>query len=286
MKTGLVMEGGAMRGLFTAGVIDVLMENQIEVDGAIGSSAGAAFGVNYVSHQPGRVLRYNLRFCRDSRFCSLQSWIKTGNLYNVDFGYYTIPEKLDPFDYETFAKSPITFYATATDVTTGQPVYHKFKDCRGDDIKWLIASASMPLAAKPVEVGGRKLLDGGMGDSIPLKFMEEHGYERNIVILTQPPVYKKTKPIYMPAIHMFLADYPNMVHTIDVRPDMYNRQVHYINKQAKAKKAFIIQPPARLGVGPVCKDRDELRRVYKLGRTTAKRRLDELKKWLVEDGAF
>ncbi len=285
MKTGLVMEGGAMRGLFTAGVIDVLMENHIACDGAIGTSAGAAFGINYVSRQPRRVLRYNLRFCKDPRYCSWESWLRTGDIYNVEFGYHTIPDMLDPFDYDTFAASDVDFYATATDVMTGQAVYHKFKDCRGDDMKWLRGSASMPLFAKPVEVAGRKLLDGGLGDSIPLKYMEEHGYDRNIVILTQPKVYKKEQLSYMPLIRIALREYPNVLHAIETRPDKYNVQVHYVNRRVKAGKAFVIQPPARLNIGPICHDRDELRRVYRLGREAATRRLGALKKWMSEEKA-
>ena len=274
------MEGGAMRGLFTAGVIDVLMENHIETDGAIGVSAGAAFGCNYVSKQHGRVLRYNLRFCKDPRFCSWLSFFLTGNLYNVEFGYYTIPTVYDPFDYEAFAASDMDFWSVATDVMTGKPVYHKYGSFRDDDVKWLIASASMPMVSKPVHVGGRTLLDGGMSDSIPLQFIEEHGYDKNIVILTQPKVYKKSDLTYMPLVRLALRQYPNLVHAIDIRPNVYNNQVRYVNRRAKEGAAFVIQPPARLGIGAVCRDRSELKRVYALGREAAQRRLPQLKEWL------
>lgn len=125
VKTGLVLEGGAMRGLFTAGVIDVLMENNIKFDGAVGVSAGAAFGVNYKSHQIGRVLRYNLKFAGDPRFASWKSWRKSGNLYGANFCYPLIPDKLDKFDKETFAKDPMEFWCVATNAETGKAVYHK-----------------------------------------------------------------------------------------------------------------------------------------------------------------
>ena len=269
-----------MRGLFTAGVTDVLMENHIEVDGAIGVSAGAAFGCNYISRQPRRVLRYNLRFCKDPRFCSWLSYFTTGNLDNVEFGYYVIPTTMDKFDYETFAANPTEFWSVATDVMTGQAVYHKYAKLEDEDTRWLIASASMPLFAKPVNVGGRTLLDGGMSDSIPLKFMEEHGYERNIVILTQPKSYKKSDLSYMPIVRLALRKYPNLVRAIDVRPKMYNDQVRFVNKRAAQGAAFVIQPPARLNIGSVCHDRSELRRVYKLGREAAQRRIDDLKAWM------
>ncbi len=283
MKTGLVMEGGAMRGMFTAGVIDVFMENHIETDGAIGVSAGAAFGCNFVSKQHGRVLRYNLRFCKDPRFCSWWSFLTTGNLYNVEFGYYTIPTIYDKFDYDAFAKSRMDFYSVSTDVTTAQAVYHKYRTFTGEDTKWLIASASMPLVSKPVYAGGRAMLDGGMSDSVPLKYMEDQGYEKNIVILTQPKVYKKKDLSYMPLVRLGLHNYPNLVRAIDERPNKYNNAIRYVNRRAKEGAAFIIQPPARLGIGPICHNRDELKRVYYLGREAAERRLPALQKWLKED---
>lgn len=158
MKYGLVMEGGAMRGLFTAGVIDVLMENAITFDGAVGVSAGAAFGCNYKSNQPRRVIRYNTRFCHDKRFCSVSSLVKTGDMFGADFCYHEIPNKLDIFDYKTFNESPMEFYVVCTDVTTGKPVYRRCRVADDNELEWIRASASMPLASRIVEIGGMKLL--------------------------------------------------------------------------------------------------------------------------------
>ena len=124
MKRGLVLEGGAMRGLFTAGVTDVMLERGVTYDGIVGVSAGAVFGCNYKSHQPGRVLRYNLRFCRDPRYCSVRSWAKTGDLYGADFCYRAIPDELDPFDRAAYAADPTDFWVVCTDADTGKPVYH------------------------------------------------------------------------------------------------------------------------------------------------------------------
>ena len=197
MKHGLVLEGGAMRGLFTAGVIDVMMEEGIGFDGAIGVSAGAVFGSNYKSNQPGRVIRYNLRFCQDPRYSSFRSLAKTGDLFGADFCYREIPDHLDPFDREAYESSPMDFYVVATDVHTGKPVYHNCRKGDREDLDWFRASASMPLAARIVEVGGYQLLDGGISDSIPLKYLESVGYDRNVVILTQPMGYEKKKtPVY------------------------------------------------------------------------------------------
>ena len=193
MKYGIVLEGGAMRGLFTAGVTDVLMEEGITFDGAVGVSAGAAFGCNIKSNQPGRAVRYNLRFCNDKRYCSKRSLIKTGDLFNAEFCYHTVPEKLDPFDFKAYETSKMEFYIVCTDVLTGKPVYHRSSKMDRSGLEWLRASASLPLVSRIVEADGRKLLDGGISDSIPLRFMESVGYEKNIVVLTQPRDYRKKK---------------------------------------------------------------------------------------------
>ena len=123
MKTGLVLEGGAMRGMFTAGVLDVLMEHNIQLDGAVGVSAGAVFGCNYKSHQIGRTIRYNTEYCTDKRYASFGNLLRTGNLYSEQFCYHTVPEKLDPFDTEAFRENPMDFFVVCTDVRTGEPIY-------------------------------------------------------------------------------------------------------------------------------------------------------------------
>ena len=170
MKTGLIMEGGAMRGMFTAGVLDVLMENGLVTDGAIGVSAGAVFGCNYKSHQIGRVIRYNTEYCNDKRYASFKNLVKTGNLYSEQFCYHEVPEKLDPFNEAAFAASPMDFFVVCTDVKTGEPIYHKCRKGDAEDVRWMEASASMPLAAKIVKIGHYGLLDGGVADSIPVRF--------------------------------------------------------------------------------------------------------------------
>ena len=186
-KCGLVLEGGAYRGMFTCGVLDVMMENGIRVDGAVGVSAGAAFGVNYCSGQIGRALRYNQRFARDKRYSGLHSLFTTGDLYNAEFCYHVVPTVYDVFDYDAFLASPIDFHVVCTDVLTGKPVYHILRDPDiHEALEWIRASASMPMVSNIVEVGGYRLLDGGMADSIPLHYLESVGYARHIVVLTQP----------------------------------------------------------------------------------------------------
>ena len=153
MKTGLVLEGGAMRGMFTAGVLDVLMEHGLTTDGTIGVSAGAVFGCNFKSHQIGRVIRYNTEYCNDKRYASFRNLLRTGNLYSEDFCYHEVPEKLDPFDEEAFRASPMDFFVVCTDLHTGDPIYHKCRSGDAEDVRWMEASASMPLAAKAVRIG-------------------------------------------------------------------------------------------------------------------------------------
>lgn len=280
MKYGLVMEGGAMRGLFTAGVIDVLMENEITFDGAVGVSAGAAFGCNYKSNQPRRVIRYNTRFCHDKRFCSVSSLVKTGDMFGADFCYHEIPNKLDIFDYKTFNESPMEFYVVCTDVTTGKPVYRRCRVADDNELEWIRASASMPLASRIVEVGGMKLLDGGISDSIPLKFMEKTGYEKNVVILTQPRNYVKKKNNIMPLMKIAMRKYPQLINAMKNRHIMYNDELKYIRSSEQQGKAYVIAPDEKLPVGHIEHNQDILLEVYRIGRMTAMNKINEIKEFL------
>lgn len=275
MKNGLVLEGGAMRGLFSAGVCDVLMENNIEFDGCVGVSAGAAFGCNYKSHQIGRAIRYNTRFCNDWRYCSVRSLIKTGDLFGAEFCYHTIPEKLDKFDIEAFYNSDMEFYAVCTDVYTGKPVYHLCDKPDEKVYEWFRASASMPLVSKPVKAGGRTMLDGGMSDSIPLEFMIGKGYKKNLVVLTQPRDYIKEKAS-MGIMKISLRKYPNMIKCISERHIMYNKQRDFVFEQEKKGSAFVICPDKKLPVGRIEHNADVLRKTYEIGRKTALKQLNEI----------
>lgn len=280
MRKGLVLEGGAMRGLFTAGVMDVLMENRIVFDGAVGVSAGAVFGCNFKSEQKGRVLRYNLRYCGDKRYCSFRSLIKTGDMFGTDFCYRELPLELDVFDNKTYENNPMDFYVVCTDIEKGTPVYHNYKGFDDHGFDWLRASASMPLASQIVEIDGHKYLDGGISDSIPLEFMENSGYDKNVVILTQPENYRKSRNKALPFIKRKYSDYPKLVEAMEKRHIMYNREVKYVTKEKLEGKAFVIQPEKKLPVGRIEKNPDRLELVYKIGRHTAKKNLNSLKKFL------
>ena len=280
MKTGLVLEGGGMRGLFSAGVIDVMMENGIKFDGAVGVSAGAAFGCNYKSEQIGRVLRYNTRFCSDKRYSGLGCLIKTGNLYSTEFAYGDVPLKYDPFDFETYEKNPMEFYVVCTDVNSGKPVYHKYLGRADHGFDWIRASASLPLVSKIVKIDGLELLDGGMADSIPVRFFMESGYSKNVVVLTQPRGYLKKKNPLVPLISVVYKKYPKLVEAMNVRHEMYNETLSFIEEQEALGNIFVIRPEAPLNIGKIEKNPEKLREVYTTGRSTAEKLLPEMKKWL------
>lgn len=279
MKTGLVMEGGAMRGMFTCGVIDVMMENHIDFDGAIGVSAGAAFGCNIKSRQIGRAIRYNKRFCRDKRFCSIRSWVTTGDLYGAKFCYDTLPYQLDIWDMDTFDSNPMEFYVVCTDVDTGKPVYQRCMNAR-ESMDYIRASASMPVASRPVEIDGRRLLDGGISDSVPLRFFESIGYDRNVVILTQPANYRKQPQKMMPLMRVLLRKYPALVRDMEQRYRVYNATIADIRRKEAAGQVFVIRPEAPLEIGSTEKHPEELERVYQAGRRVALAQLEDLRQFL------
>ena len=278
--TGLVMEGGAMRGMFTAGVCDVLMEHGIKFNGAIGVSAGATFGCNYKSHQIGRVIRYNKRFSHNWKYCSLRSLFLTGDLYGAAFCYDKIPNQLDPFDYDTFASDPMRFYVVASDCMTGEPIYKELKTGRGTELTWMRASASMPLVSSVVKVDGYLLLDGGMTDSIPLAKFQEMGYDKNIVILTQPKDFTKKPDSLLKPMRLTLRRYPKLLAKMENRHIDYNKQHDYAFQQEKEGKAIVICPEKPLGISRVEHNPDQLQRCYEAGRQVAEKRLEEIKNFL------
>ena len=280
MKKGLVLEGGAMRGLFTCGVLDVLMENGVEFDGAVGVSAGAAFGCNYKSKQPGRAIRYNKQMARDPRFSGLRCFLKTGDFYGAEFDYHTLPNEIDIMDKETYRTNPMEFYYVCTDLNTGKPVYHKSEELTYEDLEWMRASASMPLVSRIVRIDGYELLDGGISDSIPLKFFQSAGYEKNVVILTQPAGYVKKKNRWLPILRIALRKYPMAVRALARRHIRYNRQVAYVRSEEKRGNCLVIAPEAPLGVGSVEHDPAVMQRVYELGRKAGEKHLEEIISYL------
>lgn len=276
MKKGLVLEGGAMRGLWTAGVTDVMMENDVWPDGLIGVSAGAAFGCNYKSRQAGRAIRYNTTFAKDPRYSGLRSLITSGDYFNAKFGYHIIPKKYDIFDEDTFRQNPMEFIVVCTDVETGKAVYKSLREPSYETYEWIRASASMPLASKVVNLEGYKLLDGGVADSIPLEYAERIGYERNVVILTQPKGFIKTPTKLMPLMRIALRKYPQMVKALEERHIMYNQELNYVAQAEEKGRCLVIRPDGKIPIGHISHNTDEMRRVYELGRQVGERYIKQI----------
>lgn len=280
MKTGIVVEGGGMRGIYGAGVLDVLLENDIKADGLIGVSAGAIHGCSFVSGQKGRSIRYNLKYSRDPRYMSMRSLIRTGDMFGIDFCYRELPETLDPFDNETFESSSTEYYVTCTDVETGQPVYHRCPSLRGDRIDWVRASASMPLASRIVELDGKKLLDGGVADSIPVMAFRKMGFKKDLVILTGPEGYRKKQNPMLPLIRRAYREYPEFVETAASRHLVYNRELDEISRLEREGEILVIRPSRRIKISRTERRPERIEQMYRLGREDAMKAFSGIKAFM------
>lgn len=277
MKTGLVLEGGAMRGIYVAGVLDAFMDHQIQTDGVIGVSAGAIHGCSYVSGQRGRSIRYYLKYRKNWKFKSVWSFLLTGNLVNTQFCYHDLPDKLDVYDHDAFEASPVKFYVTCTNVETGQPEYIHMEDMR--EIEYLQASASMPIVSQIVEIGGKKLLDGGVSDSVPVKAFQKRGYDRCVVVLTRQSGYRKKASDPRLIRHLYKA-YPQFVKTMEERYLHYNDTMEEIERMEEAGEILVIRPSRDPKIGRMEKNAEKVKGVYQLGYEDALARLDEVKIFL------
>lgn len=263
MKIGLVLEGGAMRGMYTAGVLDIFLDKDFWVDGIISVSAGALFGVNYPSRQKGRAIRYNKKFISDKRYISFKSLVSTGNIVNKDFAFYEVPFKYDVFDNKTFKESDIDFYVAVTNLQTAQAEYVKLIDPLAQ-MEVLRATSAMPYVSRPVEIDGIPYLDGAIADSIPVEQMKKLGYDKIIVILTRTLDYRKSKPMTWIA-KWFYRHYPHFADAVNQRYAMYNRQFENVIKLAEKGDIFVIRPSVDLKIKRIEKDPNKLQAMYELG---------------------
>ena len=278
MSVGLVLEGGGLRGIYTVGVLDVFMDNEIKVDGILGVSAGALFGVNYPSGQRGRGLRYNLEYAKDPRYMSFRNLITTGNIVGKDFAYYDIPFNRDIFDEEAFEKSGMDFYAVVTNVETGKAEYIKI-DNVFEQMEAFVATSSLPLVSRLVEIDGKKYLDGGCADSIPVKKCFELGYDKVVVVLTRPLEYRKKKDNGW-MNRLVYRKYPEFVKTLYNRPDDYNRTVEEIIELEKQGKIFVIRPTRTIPIKRIEHDTEVIQSMYELGLMDGRNKIEELKEYL------
>lgn len=278
-KIGFVLEGGAARGIYTAGVLDVLLENGIMADGVMGVSAGAIHGISYVAGQAGRSYCFSTKYCKDSRFMSFRSFLKTGDICGAQFCYYDIPERLVPFATQAFESSRTEYYCVCTDVETGLPVYHKSETMRGNEIEWVRASASMPLVSRTVEINGMKLLDGGVSDSIPFRAFQRMGYDKMLVVCTQHDGYRKKADASAKLMSLRYKAFPDFVQTMNNRPKMYNEQLDDLKTAERLNEVIVIRPSQPLEIGRIEHDPAVIRSVYLLGRADAERKIEEIKSY-------
>lgn len=280
MKTCLILEGGAMRGMYTSGVLDVLLENNLHVDGIIGVSAGALFGINYCSKQIGRALRYNKKYINDKSvdYMSFKNLIKTGNLINKDFAFNELPFKLDVFDEKTFRKSKTDFYATITNVKTGKAEYVKIKNTE-KQMEVFRATGAMPFVSQMVEIDNELYLDGALGDSIPIEKAKDLGYDKLIVVLTRPLNYKKKKPLQILAKIKY-KEYPNLIEAINTRYQKYNDTIEKIIDLENKKEIIVVRPTKDLKIKRIERNTDKLQEMYDLGVSDCKELLPNIKSFL------
>lgn len=282
-RTGLVLEGGGVRGIYTAGVLDVFMEEGLTFDGVIGVSAGAIHACSYLSGQKGRSIRYYRKYVSDPRFMSLRSWLKTGDVVGADFCYHELPDKLDVYDHEGFLRNPTPYWVVCTDVETGKAEYVRLTDMRGQ-IEYLRASASLPYFSRIVTLDGRKYLDGGCSDSIPAEAFHRMGYGRNVVVLTRDASYRK-KPEMTALARLVYRKYPAFVRTLERRHEMYNEQLAQIGQMEAEGSVFVIRPAKPLEIGRLESDPEKVQHVYEQGCADARAALAALKSWQEQENA-
>lgn len=282
-KVAMVLEGGSFRCQFTAGVLDVFMENGVEVSACYGVSAGALSGLNYKSRQIGRANRVNLAFCNDSRYMGAKSFATSGSVVGYDFLLNDIQDRLDPFDNDAFEKNPMSLYAVATDVVFGTPAYLPVENAVLD-VDALRATTSLPLMTQPVEMGDAIYLDGGVADSVPVEHaLEDAGFDRAIVVLTQDRTYKKGPYEFLAAAHARYAAYPYLLEALKNRHERYNEQREHIWEYERQGRALIIAPPQPVEVGHIEHDPAKLLALYIQGRQEGKRRLDEVRAFISKE---
>ncbi len=264
MKSALILEGGAMRAIYDAGVFDTLLENNVETDLCIGVSAGALFGINYKSKQPGRVLRYNLKYSQDGRFVGWRSFIKTGDLMDKQFYFDDLPYRLDPMDLDTYKNNKMKLKAVVTNLETGKAEYPEIHDLSDSKcMEYLRASGSLPFLSKNVVIDGTPYLDGGVADSVPVEYCLNEGYDKIIVVLTRPYGYRKSGTIKL--TKLFYKNYPKFCDTLRNRNHIYSEQYDLIDKLENEGKIFVIRPSKVIKTKATEKNPDTLKALYNLG---------------------
>lgn len=279
ISAGLILEGGGMRGVYTAGVLDFLLEKNLIFSHCYGVSAGACHMASYISGQRGRAYQVNVDYLKNKEYCSLYSLVTTGDLFGADFCYNRIPNVLSPYDYEAASKYPGKAYAVATDLQTGRPAYFRLEDMKRDIIA-IRASSSLPLVSKNVVINGREYLDGGMSDSIPIQRSMRDGNQKNVVILTRPEGYRKGPNRSLGLIKMRYSKYPNLIKDMERRHLRYNRALDLLEQEEAAGRAFVFRPRPMLKIDRIEKNENKLKPLYVQGYYDACQNYDGLRGFL------
>lgn len=279
IDAGLILEGGGMRGIYTAGVLDFLMEKEMVFANCYGVSAGACHLASYISNQVGRAFNVNVKYLKDKDYCSIYSLITTGDMFGADFCYNRIPNELDPYDYETAENYPGNAYAVATDIVTGRPAYFRMKDMH-KDILAVRASSSLPIISKNVVINGREYLDGGLSDSIPIIRSVHDGNKKNVVILTRPAGYRKEPAKNLQIIRMKYKEYPRLIEDMEKRHLRYNRTLSFLEKEEAEGRAFVFRPKPLIKLDRIEKNEQKLRMLYVQGYYDATQNYEALMNFL------
>lgn len=278
-QAGLVMEGGGMKGIYTAGVLDFFMEKDILFSSCYGVSAGACHMASYLSGQKGRAYRISVNYLKDKDYCSVRSLIKTGDMFGAEMCYHKIPDELDLYDYKAYHNYKGKAYAVVTNIETGKAEYLQIKDMK-KDIDAIRASASLPLLSRAVEIGGKYYLDGGCSDSIPIKKSLRDGNKKNVVIMTKEVGYRRKPSSYVKPMQVRYRKYPELVKDMARRHIVYNKTLDFLQEQEKKGHIFILRPQRDPGIGRLEKDEKKLRALYQMGYDDAKERYDDLMAYL------
>lgn len=278
-NSGLVLEGGGMRGIFTAGVLDFFMDRDVDFENIIAVSAGACHACSFLSKQYGRAKNVSIDYIDDKNYCSIHNLLNTGDMFSEKFVYDEIPRKLNVFDNDTYESNPSKLFVTVTNVEDGEPEYILLQDC-DKDIDLIRASASLPLISRLVEFRSKMYLDGGISDSIPIRKAQEMGMKKNVIILTQPEGYIKKPNKAMAIIKMKYKKYPQLVRKMANRYLIYNDTLDYISEEEKKGNVFVMRPLAALPLKRIEKDKDKLEWTYREGYECAKSRYEDMIEYL------
>lgn len=279
MKIHLILEGGGMRGAYTAGVLDCFLEHEIYFENIIGVSAGAANATGYISKENKRTINTLLKYSTDKRYISYRSLIKNGSIFGMDFIFKEIPHNLMPFDYETFNNSGVNFEVVTTNCVTGKPHYHKVSNLN-EQIDYVIASSSLPVVSPIVKIDDLELLDGGIADPLPIKYSLEQGYDFQVIVLTRNRGYRKKRNRLSKLIRIQYLRYPNLINVISTRHLIYNESLEIIDDLEKKSRAIVVAPSKTINIDRIEKDPEKLAQLYEMGYNDATLKVDQIKKIL------